>query len=944
MPSSTTLLAAILLPVLAGAPDVWAQTAGTATGSIDGTITDTTNLVLPGVTIVASGDVLMRQVTVTSGPDGTYRLTGLPPGTYALEFSLRGFRSRKLDGIAVALGGTITANITLDEVAFEQSVDVKGEVRIVDRHATTLATNFTAHELADLPGSRTPDAILWATPSVSLERIDVGGSTPTSPFSAYGMSGAVPTIEGITATGMNQFAFALDYGSFAEVSVGAGAYGPEWPIPGVHLQVLTKSGGNEHHGTVVGAFEHRNWQSHNIDGSQIALGAAGSQGVPPREANRLQHYHDVNADAGGFIKRDHLWWYTSVRHQSRSARQVLFPAEPIESTIISATAKSTVRLTDRQKVVVYGQLGLNREPIRLGGFLFPMSTMNESRESTASQRGEGLVWKGEWNAVIRNDVFAELRVGQFVASRAERPNGSSPRFEDRSLSKVYGGHRDWQQDRRNDQVNGALSVIPNGGLGRHHLKLGGEILRLVDGERWNRSFPGDVLHVTQGGTPSEVYFFQTPSHSKSGIWLYEAYASDSWQVHGRLTLNLGLRFERYHTFLPAQAHPAGRFNPSPQPYPAVDKLLGWNFAAPRLGATFDLGGDGRTIAKLTYGLYWLPPLTTLGFNVNPNQPVWWELWSWADANQSGVWEPGEEFGTARRLGGEPTIAVDPELRLPYVREVTARIEREIRGALNVSTGIVWRGDRQQGARQRASWPFDAFTVEGSISDPGPDDVFGTGDDEPAIQVRDIPRELRGLSAIIVRNLPYDESDFLTWEFVARRRFRGGWSLLAWYSTTWNREHAGAYIGQAVRANPFPLTPNDFIHTDEQGRHRFRVWSARFLATYDGPWGMRVTPFLRHQSGQPFARTLEAGLNHGRIRVLTEPVGTRRQDHVTLLDLKFEKDFLNRSGGRLTAFVEVFNTLNANPEQQINWLTGPDFLQPLAIVPPRIARVGFRLDW
>ena len=324
MPSSTTLLAAILLPVLAGAPDVWAQTAGTATGSIDGTITDTTNLVLPGVTIVASGDVLMRQVTVTSGPDGTYRLTGLPPGTYALEFSLRGFRSRKLDGIAVALGGTITANITLDEVAFEQSVDVKGEVRIVDRHATTLATNFTAHELADLPGSRTPDAILWATPSVSLERIDVGGSTPTSPFSAYGMSGAVPTIEGITATGMNQFAFALDYGSFAEVSVGAGAYGPEWPIPGVHLQVLTKSGGNEHHGTVVGAFEHRNWQSHNIDGSQIALGAAGSQGVPPREANRLQHYHDVNADAGGFIKRDHLWWYTSVRHQSRSARQYSF--------------------------------------------------------------------------------------------------------------------------------------------------------------------------------------------------------------------------------------------------------------------------------------------------------------------------------------------------------------------------------------------------------------------------------------------------------------------------------------------------------------------------------------------------------------------------------------------------------------------------------------------
>jgi hypothetical protein len=41
---------------------------------------------------------------------------------------------------------------------------------------------------------------------------------------------------------------------------------------------------------------------------------------------------------------------------------------------------------------------------------------------------------------------------------------------------------------------------------------------------------------------------------------------------------------------------------------------------------------------------------------------------------------------------------------------------------------------------------------------------------------------------------------------------------------------------------------------------------------------------------------------------------------------------------------VFNALNANPEQQINWLTGRSFLRPITIVPPRIARVGFRLDW
>ena len=940
MPHFRTWLAAVLL-VLAAAVEALAQTAGTATGNIDGTVRDRTRAVLANVTIVASGEALMGRRTVISGPDGTYRLVNLPPGAYTLEFSLRGFHGQKLEPIVVALGATATAHITLDKIAFAESVVVEGGVRTVDRHSTTLATSFTARELAHLPGSRNPIAILGATPSVWLTRIDVGGNIPDSQFTAYGLTGlTAPTIEGINVTGMNQLAFPLDYGAFAEVSAGVGAYGPEWPTPGVHLQFVTKSGSNVHHGMLVAAYENRSWQSHNIDDSQIERGAAGSVGVPPRDANRLRHYHDVNADAGGFIKRDRVWWYTSGRHQGRSARQVLFSAAPIENTNVSATAKTTVRLTDRQRLIVYSQFGLSREPIRLGGFLLPMTAAkHESRESTASQRAEGLVWKSEWNAAIRNNLFAEIRGGQFAASRAERPNGSSPRYEDRSLSQVFGGHRDWQEDRRNDQVNGALSYITDGKLGRHHLKVGGDVQRMIDGVRWNRSFPGDVLHELRGGLALHVYLFQAPSHSKSGIWLFEAYASDSWQMNGRLTLNLGIRFDRFRPFLPAQEHPAGRFNQTPQSYPAVAKLLAWNLAASRLGASFDLGGDGRTIIKLSYGRYWLPPSTVLGFNLNPNQPDWWERRAWSDDNHNLVWEPGEEgVVPLESRGGTATIAVDPGLRPPYVREAAARVEREVAGELHVSSGVVWRGERQQGFRQTTSFPFEAFeTVPTTFRDPagGPD-----------IQVYDLRPEWVGRSEIIVRNVPQGDSDYLTLEFAARRRLRGRWSLSGSFSTTWNRDHASAYLGQTVRANEFPVTPNDFTHTDEQGRHRFRLWSAKVLATYDGPWGIRVAPFLRHQSGQPFGRTFSARLtNLSEVRVLAEPIGTRRQDHVTLLDLQVEKDFLNRGGGRLTAYVDVFNALNANPEQQINWSTGnTTFLRPLTIVPPRIARVGFRLDW
>ena len=51
-----------------------------------------------------------------------------------------------------------------------------------------------------------------------------------------------------------------------------------------------------------------------------------------------------------------------------------------------------------------------------------------------------------------------------------------------------------------------------------------------------------------------------------------------------------------------------------------------------------------------------------------------------------------------------------------------------------------------------------------------------------------------------------------------------------------------------------------------------------------------------------------------------------------------------AGRRVTAYVDVFNLLNANAEQNISWATGEAFLRPLAIVPPRILRIGFQVEW
>jgi hypothetical protein len=140
-------------------------------------------------------------------------------------------------------------------------------------------------------------------------------------------------------------------------------------------------------------------------------------------------------------------------------------------------------------------------------------------------------------------------------------------------------------------------------------------------------------------------------------------------VNNRLTLNLGLRFDRYRVFLPEQAHPAGRFNPTLQTFPVIDTLIDWNVLAPRIGAGYDLGGDGKTIAS--YGHYWWPrgpiwastriPTPTSGESATHG-------WT---ANVSGVGEPGEQGELADRRGGLTLELLDPRLELPTLREAAA---------------------------------------------------------------------------------------------------------------------------------------------------------------------------------------------------------------------------------------------------------------------------------
>ena len=146
----------------------------------------------------------------------------------------------------------------------------------------------------------------------------------------------------------------------------------------------------------------------------------------------------------------------------------------------------------------------------------------------------------------------------------------------------------------------------------------------------------------------------------------------------------------------------------------------------------------------------------------------------------------------------------------------------------------------------------------------------------------------------------------------------------------------------------PSTPNDLINTVDGGRYKFSVWTAKVNGSYDAGWGIRITPALRVQQGQPFGRTFLAGaangVNYGTQRILAEPIDSQRQDDIVILDIRTEKFFNLGNLRRFGVFFDVYNLTNSDAAQNINWGSGSTYRLPVTIIGPTIMRVGAKFDW
>ena len=932
-----TRIVSLIFMLACIAPLAMAQTVTSTTGAINGTVTDSTRSVLPGVTVTLSGPSLMGTSVSVTDQNGLFRFSSVPIGDYKLNFELSGFGSIAREGIHVGVGFIATVNVEMSPGSVNESITVSGATPVVDVQSTKVANNFDSERLAELPGSRDAWAVAAQTPGVAMSRMDVGGSTAWTQqgFQAYGVGGGERNeVEGILVNeGAGQMYY-TDFSSFEEISVTAVGNTAEVGTPGAFSNFVSKSGSNTYHGNVYFDFENESMEAHNIDDGQIARGVRGSQFLDTRDLNRLSLFRDFTADVGGYLKKDRLWWYFGYRNNVADLR---FPTlvDDVQHTYGPVySVKGTANLGPSHKLIGYYQHAGKVQPDYLGAIALPTG-----RDTTAVMHAD-TVWssgypndisKAEYNGTLSNSVFLAVRGGAMKSFWYRNFKSSAPRIEDISTNFVAGGVFGIDNDRYRPQVNTALSYFKNDWGGSHNFKIGGEFML----DRLDQPFRGfgdpcNCVSVFNNNTPSQVYLYQSPVNSKTGLWATTVYANDAWQVNNRLTLNLGIRLDRYQPFLPEQTGPGG------QTFATVDEILVWKNLGPRLGASYDLSGKGKTVLKFNYGRYWQYPAADFANNINPNPATWRQIFTWRDTNGNGRWDSGEQQGNpTSATGGTAATVYDPDIQNTFSHQVMLFVEHEAAPNLGVRTGFVWNGRRQLTGQTNINRPLSAYTVPVTVRDPGPDGRANTSDDGATLTGFNLAPENLALP-VVNRTLnlgPGADRNYYTWEVTATRRQSASWSLLASFARTWNLEGA-------IAAN---ATPNLLINTVD-GENQFTTWQAKVNATLTLPYNFRLTPIVRHQSGTAFARTFTTALNFSSaVTIKAEAIGDERAPNLTLFDLRTEK-VINVAGRKVSGFFDVYNIFNANEPQTLTTTSGSAWLFPSAITPPRVARVGIKLAW
>ena len=625
-----------------------------AQASIAGVVRDTSGAVLPGVTVEASSPALIEKVrsAVTDG-SGQYRIVALDSGTYAVTFTLTGFAAVRREGIELTGSFVATVNADLRVGTVQETITVTGETPLVDVQSSKTQQTLRQEVINALPTGRTYFGLASLVPGISTSVQDVGGiaGPATVTFSIHGgpLSEGRLQVDGMSIGssqgGSGVSYYVADVGHAQEIVFSTSGGLGEAEVGGPVMSIIPSTGAN----TIKGSF-FVNAANSSMQGSNYtqALKDAGL-----RAPQQLIKLWDVNGSFGGPVFKDRLWYYAAARRQGNeryvtgmyynqnagNPNAWTYVADQNRQAInqglwTNGSMRMTLQPTARNKFNLFWDEQQFCLDCELGG------NPTTSPEAAATTWGHPTrVQQITWTSPASTRILLEAGFGTYLShfggpERSDNPRdlvrvneqaGAIPGLTYRSQdgANSHTGNHNWRA---------SISYV----TGQHNLKVGytGAFISY-----WSTPFTNSqrLQFRLNNGTPNQLTMSSGTYDLFANVQTAALFAQDQ-STFGRLTVQGAVRYDNASSqFLDQHVGP-DRWIPRIVSLPAQDGVKGYHDLTPRLGASYDLRGNGKTAIKVSLGKFMEAASHTAVYSgTNPlNRIVTSTTRSWTDANRNFV--------------------------------------------------------------------------------------------------------------------------------------------------------------------------------------------------------------------------------------------------------------------------------------------------------------------